>query len=95
MPNCVPFTITLRFWKYAPLAWTLTLETVTPSAEDAVKAYELIFWPVTPAEITALPKALFTEGTKLELESDKALPVAPDELADALEIKPNKLLPVS
>jgi len=92
VPNWAPFTINFKLEKYEPFATILTLLTFTPSAEEAVKAYEPTFWLDTPGETVWPPNAVFWPTVMLELASDKALPVAgPDEL-NWLEIWPCKLL---
>jgi hypothetical protein len=101
VPNCTPFTKSFKFWSEEAVKpvlgrLMLTVETFTPSAVEAVSAYDPISWPVEFFDKTCVPKLVFCVTVRLEFESVKALPLAPDESADWLEIWPCKLLlPVS
>ena len=62
----------MQQWSMYPgSSWTLTVFTFTPSAEEALNAYEPILTPVVPAETFWVPKALFCDTVKLELTSVK------------------------
>ena len=55
--------------------------------------YEPIFtFEELVVTVTGLPRALFCVTVSNEEESEIALPTAPEELADALEVMPCKLL---
>ena len=59
-----------------PRDWTLMLFTVTPSADDAEKAYEPILRFVEFAEMFCVPSALFAAAVRLDETSVKAAPLA-------------------
>ncbi len=77
--------------KRVPFTVTVTVLTFTPSAEAAVRAYEPISWFARTLRQALGAKAVFCAAVKLEFESVRALPFAPDELSDWLEIWPCKL----
>ncbi len=72
------------------------LLTVTPSAEEAVKAYEPTFLFLEFAEMVCPPKALFAATVRLDETKLNALPFEEALEAIWLEVKPCKLfvLPV-
>ena len=70
----------------------LKLFTRTPSAEEAVNAYELIFRPAAPPERVTVPIALFRAIVKLEAAKVNALPLTDALEAVDAEVWPCKLL---
>ncbi len=69
----------------------LRLLIVTPSACDAVKAYEPIFWLIEFVDKVCAPSELSCVTVKLDCESVKELPEAPEVAPSLLEIMPCKL----
>src|SRR5947209_6453147 len=90
VPNWLPPIMSFRFWKFALFAWTLTVETFTPSAEEAVRANEPMRWFETPFATFWLPSALFCAVVRLEAASARELPVTAPEEFVWLEVRPCK-----